>query len=90
VQQFSAAYAQSSRVPEQEAAPGQPTVGQPQTSGSRTTTGQGLLLFPVEADRTEQKVGQRGVQRRRQHLFRQLTGRGNAHGASVLANRGTT
>jgi hypothetical protein len=40
------AYAQNSRVPEQEAKPGQPTVGQPQTSDPRTTTGQAPVAVP--------------------------------------------
>jgi hypothetical protein len=40
------AYAQNSRVPEQEAKPGKPTVGQPQTSDPRTTTGQAPIAVP--------------------------------------------
>jgi len=40
------AYAQNSRVPEQDAKPGQPTVGQPQTSDPRTTTGQAPIAVP--------------------------------------------
>ena len=39
-------YAQNTRVPEQEAKPGQPTVGQPQTTDPRTTTGQAPVAVP--------------------------------------------
>jgi hypothetical protein len=40
------AYAQNSRVPEQEAKPGQPTVGQPQSTDKSTTTGQAPIAVP--------------------------------------------
>ena len=38
--------AQNTRVPEQEARPGQPTVGPPQTTDPRTTTGQAPISVP--------------------------------------------
>jgi hypothetical protein len=40
------AYGQNTRVPEQEAKPGQPTIGQPQTSDPRTTTAQAPIAVP--------------------------------------------
>lgn len=40
------AYAQNTRVPEPEAKPGRPIVGQPQTSDPRTTTGQAPISVP--------------------------------------------
>jgi hypothetical protein len=40
------AYAQNTRVPEQEARPGQPTVGSPRTTDPGTTTGQAPISVP--------------------------------------------
>jgi hypothetical protein len=40
------AHAQNSRVLEPEARPGQPTVGPPQTTDPRTTTGQAPIAVP--------------------------------------------
>ena len=40
------AHAQNTRVREPEARPGQPTVGPPQTTDPRTTTGQAPIVVP--------------------------------------------
>ena len=54
-------YAQNTRVPEQEAKPGQPTVGQPQTSDPRTTTGKAPIAVPVLGRRMEQKAAPQAI-----------------------------
>ena len=53
-------YAQNTRVPEEEAKPGQPTVGQPQTSDPRTTTGQAPIAVPGEGSPYGAKGGSAG------------------------------